>query len=308
MAKLGSAVASVVWIVPALALAQAAETRASDDFETFETGDGWGIVEHELRVVPSGEEQPPAVLSGDLPERPGPEWPGDHLREGWDYGTSFSYPQLYPNVAARLVSWVGDADDQTNVVSRVEAEFYLLHVGITFLESVGGDRRDSMQGDVDLRIPIALGDGHRLAILPGVSFPIGGENIEEDTTAVRLQSVYGFGRNGLGLQLRAGVVEGARPAGLLAVADTVDSTAALYGAMVAWRIVDVLQLRMEASGEIAATDGEPDRLDLLPGVVFFPWGDPRLHIGLTGVVEFASEGLEDDPNFGGLLDVGIFFY
>jgi hypothetical protein len=307
-------------LVPAAAVAQessdeptvveiAPAERAGDVAPAnFETEDGWGFVEHELRVVPVEEEQPASVMSGDLPERPEPAWPNDHLYRGWDYGDSYSYPQVYPNVGARLLNIVGDVDDTTNFVSRIEAELYLLHFGVSFLESVGDDRNSDTTADVDLRIPIALGRSHYLSLMPGVSFPITDTDKTQDTTNVRGQVVYGFGAGGLGLQLRAGVTEGVRRAGLLAVNDRLFGTAALYGGMVSWRFVDVVQLRVEASGEIATVDGDPDRLTLLPGAVFFPWGDPRLQLGVTAVIESVSEDLDEDPNFGGLFDVGIFFY
>lgn len=287
--------------------------RAAAAAEGFETEDGWGIVEHDLRVAPAGTPQAESAVSGDLPAaataNPDDKWPQEHLFRGWDYGTSFSFPQVYPNVAARLVNVVGDVSSQTNYLSRLEAELYLLRFGVSFLESVGGNRLDEVFADVDLRIPIRLGDQHYLAVLPGVSFPINSEiDKSEDNTNVRLQSVYGWGLGGLGLQLRAGITEGTRPAGVLAFNERLEHTAALYGAMVAWRIVDPFQVRVEASGEIATVDGDPDRLSLLPGVVFFPWGDPRLHLGLTAVIETVSEDLDDDPDWGGLFDVGIYFY
>jgi len=303
--RIGAILATL--LLPALASGREAEA-AEDTVGRFETGDGWGIVEHELRVVPVEEEQPAEALSADLPHRPGPAWPNDHLYGGWDFGTSFAYPQVYPNVGARLLNVVGDVEGATNFVSRLEAELYLLHFGVTFLESIGGDRADGMRGDADLRIPIGLGRHHRLAVMPGVSFPIGEADLGEDTTNVRLQSIYAFGAGGFGLQLRAGVTEGTRPAGVLAVNEIVDGTAALYGALAAVRLADVVQLRAEVAGEIASADGDADRLTLLPGLVFFPYRDPRLHLGLTAVVEMVGEGLDDGADLGGLFDVGVFFH
>ncbi|WP_373044544.1 hypothetical protein [Vulgatibacter sp.] len=302
----------VVEVEPERERARGTRDRGSEarvepaDFETEKPK--WGIVEHELRVEPVEAKQPAELRDGDLPERPKPEWPNDHLYDGWDYGNSFSYPQVYPNVGARLLNVVGDVDSETNFISRFEAELYLLHFGVTYLESIGGDRTDATYADVDLRIPIGLGQTSQLAIMPGVSFPIDATDKSEETTNVRAQAIYAFGAGGLGLQLRGGITEGTRPAGLLAVNERIDGTAALYGGMVAWRVLPPLQLRVEAAGEIAASDDDVDRLTLLPGVVFFPWGDPRLHLGLTAVVEAVSEDLDEDPNYGGLLDLGIFFY
>lgn len=305
-------------ILPVSAVAQEPprtdeERRAAAAAEGFETEDGWGIVEHELRVEPSGTQQAESATTGDLPaaavESPDSKWPQEHLFRGWDYGTPFTFPQVYPNVGARLLNVIGDANGQTNYLSRLETELYLLHFGVSFLESVGGDRTDEVFADADIRIPIRLGDNHYLAVLPGVSFPINSDvDKSEDNTNVRLQSVYGFGFQGFGLQLRVGITEGSRTAGVLDFAERIDHTATLYGALVSWRIVEPFQVRVEASGELASVDGAPDRLSLLPGVVFFPWGDPRLHLGLTAVIESVSEDLDEDPNFGGLFDVGVFFY
>lgn len=297
-------------LLPAVALAQqerpAAEAEAAES-SAFETEDGWGIVEHDLRVAPVDAEQPQEAMSADLPERPGPEWPNEHLERGWDYASAYSFPQLYPNVAARNFTIVGDAGGGTNFVNRIEAELYLLHFGVNAIESVGGNRTDRAYADFDLRIPISLGGSQRLAIMPGVSFPIDEGDKTEETTNVRAQAIWGAAGGGLGLQLRGGVTEGSRPAGLVDIGERIDNTAALWGALASWRVAPVAQLRVEASGEVAAEGGAPDRLTLLPGVVFFPWSDARLHVGLSAVVETVGEGLDEDPVYGGLLDLGIFF-
>lgn len=295
-------------LLPAAALAQQAEEKErAETSRSFETEDGWGIVEHELRVAPVDEEQPAEVLEGDLPERPGPKWPNEELYRGWDWASAYSYPELQPNVAVRNFTIVGDAGNATNFVDRLEVELYLLHFGINAIESVGGNRTDRAYADFDVRIPISLGRHMQLDFLPGVSFPIDEAAKTEETTNVRAQAIWGVAGGGLGLQLRAGVTEGNRPAGLLDVGTRFDHTAALYGGLVSWRPLDVLQLRVEASGEIAAEGGAPDTLTLLPGVVFFPWADPRLHVGLSAVVENVGEGLGGDTALGGLFDLGIFF-
>jgi len=299
-------------LLPALA---AAQTRAEAEREgtraargaAIQTEDGWGIVEHELRVVPVEEEQPAEALSGDLPPLPQPEWPNDELYEGWDYASAYSFPELHPSVAVRNFDIVGDAGGATNFVSRLELELYLLHFGVNAIESVGGNRAERVFADVDVRIPISLGRNMLLAILPGVSFPIDEGPKASSQTNVRAQAIWGVAGGGLGLQLRAGVTEGSRPAGLIEVGERLDHTAALYGALASWRVIDPLQLRVEASGEIATESGAPDTLTLLPGVVFFPWGDPRLHLGLSGVIETVSAGLDGRYTYGGLLELGIFF-
>ena len=119
---------------PAVVQVESAQRAGSTASADFETEDGWGIVEHELRVAPVEEEQPAAAMQADLPERPEPDWPNEHLYRGWDFGNSFSYPQVYPNVGARLLNIVGDVSSRTNYLSRLEAELYLLHFGVSFLE------------------------------------------------------------------------------------------------------------------------------------------------------------------------------
>lgn len=292
---------------PATALPQEAEART--EVTDFEDGpDGRGIVEHEIVAAPSGTEQPAHVLDGDLPRRPEPKWPGEHLRDGWDYATPFAFAPVYPNIAARLSTAVGDVRSETHFLSRFEAELYLLRFGANFLESVGGERSDFTWADVDLRIPISLGRGHRLAIVPGLSFPIDERDKSEETTNVRLQGVWGWGGGGLGVQLMAGISEGSRNAGLLDVAERIDHTAALWGGLLAWRIAPPVQLRLEVAGELAAVAGAADRITVLPGAVFFPWSDPRLHLGLTAVVEAVGEDFDADATFGGLFDLGFYFY
>lgn len=289
-------------------------TELGANAPSYDTGfqddeSGWGIREHELVVAPATEEQPEEALSGNLPEQRKPDWPGEHLQRSWDFAQPYSFPGVYPNVAANWLTAVGDVNDSTNFVSRVEAELYLLHVGINFLESVDGTRNDETNADLDLRIPISLGKFSELALMPGVSFPIDSRDKSEATTNVRGQVVYGLGIAGFGLQLRAGVTNGTRPAGLLNVDTRLTDTAGLYGALVAYRLLPFLQVRVEGSGEFATVDGQPDRLTLLPGVVFFPWSDARFQLGAMGVIEDVSDGLDfDDPDFGGLLTLGIYFY
>ena len=222
-----------------------------------------------LRVVPV-EEGNPARRSPVIRPAAHPAWPNEHLYRGWDFGTTFSYPQVYPNVGARMVSVVGDVDDATSFASRLEAELYLLHFGVNVVESVGGDRMSDVFVDTDLRIPFRLGASSML--LPARHLLPGGPRCERrhhqraDAGDLRVRR---WGRRPAIARRRDG---GDPPAaGLLDIDRRLNGTAALYGGMISWRFVDQVQVRLEAAGEIATTDGDPDRLSLLPGVVFFPW-------------------------------------
>lgn len=299
MGRWVAAVAVATWlIVPG-------QVRA-EEFQDDENG--WGIVEHEWIVAPVEAPQPTEVLEGNLPKRPGPAWPSDELLRKWDYGDSFAFPRLTPDVGADIRTVVGDVSDGTNFISRLRAELYLLEVGVNVLESVDGDRRTDVEADVDLRIPFSFGSSVRLALMPGASVPIDGRSWNSRNTNVRTQAIAGYGAGGVGLQLRLGITDGPRAAGLLDVGDRFRHTAALYGGLVAWRVVPFLQLRAEVAGEVATEDGAPDRLSLLPGVVFFPWSDPRLQIGLTAIVEDSRGDVDfEDVSWGGLMNLGITF-
>lgn len=283
-------------------------TRPSSSFQDDENG--WGIVEHPWVVAPVAAVQPADVLVGNLPKREAPVWPSESMLRKWDFGDSFAYPRLTPDVGVDLRTIVGDVrDDDTVFISRLRAELYLLELGVNTIESVDGDRRGNVDGDVDLRLPLSLGPSFRLALLPGFSVPIDSRPWNSRTTNARMQLIAGYGSAGVGLQLRVGITDGARARGILDPGERIDQTAALYGGLVAWRPIPYLQLRVEAAGEVATEDGAPDRLSLLPGVVIFPLGDPRLQLGLTAVIEDSSENLNfDDVSWGGLMNVGVYFF
>lgn len=281
-------------------------TAGAEAFQDDENG--WGIVEHEWIVAPVEAPQPTEILEGNLPKRAAPPWPSDELLRKWDYGDSYAFPRLTTDVGADIRTVFGDVGDDSVFISRLRAELYLLEVGVNVFESIEGDRRNEVDADVDLRIPLSFGPSVRLALMPGVSVPIDSRSWNSRTTNARTQAIAGFAAAGVGLQLRLGITDGNRAAGLLDVGSRFDHTAALYGGLVAWRVVPFLQLRAEVAGEIATEDGQPDRLSLLPGVVFFPWSDPRLQIGLTAIVEDSSGDIDfEDVSWGGLVNLGITF-
>jgi hypothetical protein len=275
----------------------------------FETEDGWGLIETPLVLAPAGTAQSEEILSGDLWKREPPPWPSERRVDRWDFAEPYSFPSATPDLGFMSRTLVGDVDDATHFVERLEAELYLLRVGVNALESVNSDRNTDPNLDLDLRLPIPLGEWQYLSFLPGVSFPIDDERKRTpETTNVRVQAVWGFGMGGVGLQARAGVTDGFRRAGLLDVDRTLTRTAGLWGGLVAWRLVPWLQLRAEASGEIAMRDDDPDRLTLLPGVAFYPLADARVEIGTVVLIEEVSDGLDfDDPALGGLFNLGIWF-
>lgn len=267
----------------------------------------WGLEETELVLVPAGSAAP--SWSEAAPRIPTAPWPGHQLQRRWDFADAFSYSALTPGVDAELFTTVGSRDDDDKVVfsERLRLNLYFLELGVTYLSSVDGDRSSRTDMDLDFRIPIAMGTHHRLALMPGVTFPIDSRPKSDRNSAIRFQGIYGFGGGGVGLQARLGFVDGHRSRGLLFVQEEVSIPAFLYGGVIAWRFVPAVQLRVEASGEVATDDGT-DRLTLLGGPVFFPLGDPRVSVGVLGVLEESAERLEfDHPAWGALVQVGIGF-
>lgn len=266
----------------------------------------WPLREHRLRVVPAGSR---AQLDPDgIPRLPRPAWPGAHQVHDWDFAKAFSFPELTRSVDLQAFAYFGgDGHGNPVFAERVRANLYLLEAGVTFFNAVGDTRGDRTEMDLDARIPFTFGRHHQLAILPGVSFPIDSRSWETTNSNVRLQAIYGFGAAGFGVQLRAGFTQGARDQGLLKLREQTSDPATLYGALVSWRFLPAIQLRAEASGEFA-TDSGPDRLTLLPGLNFFPLGDPRVSLGATAIIEtFARRLRFDDASYGVLIHAGVGF-
>ncbi|HWV37511.1 MAG TPA: hypothetical protein VN033_03435 [Vulgatibacter sp.] len=275
--------------------------------EPMESGRYWGIREHQLYAVPAGTPQPP-VHDGTLPARPKAAWPGEHQLRDWDFAKAWSYPELTRSVDAESFTFAGSNGHGDPVFGeRVRANLYLLQAGVTFFNAVANRRDTGTDMDLDLRVPFVLGDHHQLAVLPGVSFPIDSRDWSPDNTSGRVQVIYGFGAGGLGIQARVGVEQGHRRAGFLRIRDRLDGTASLAGALVAWRFAPAVQLRAEASAAFA-TDAGDDVLTLLPGVSFFPLGDPRVTVGASAIVETFGERVDfEDAAYGAMVHVGAGF-
>jgi len=285
------------------------EPASSSADPGFDSGgrEGWGIREHRLHPAPAGSTQGDA-RSGDLPMIPRPAWPGEQQVHDWDFAKAHSFPELTRSVDLELFSYVGgDGDDHPVFAERLRANLYVLEAGVTFFNSLAGRRDSQTDMDLDARLPFTLGRHHQLAVLPGVSFPIDSRRWLSSNTNVRLQAIYGFASEGFAFQLRGGFTQGERRTGLLKLRERVDLPASLYGALVAWRFVPAVQLRAEASGEIS-TNGGPDRISILPGVNFFPLGDPRVSVGATAIIETSDPRMSfDRASYGGLINVGVGF-
>ena len=275
--------------------------------QPVETGHFWGIQEHQLYAVPAGTPQPP-VDDGDLPYVPRPAWPGEHQLHDWDFAKAWSYPELTRSVDAESFTFGGSNGHGDPVFGeRVRANLYLLQVGVTVFDAVAGRRDSGTDMDLDARVPFVLGEHHQLAVMPGVTFPIDSRDWSTVNTAVRTQVIYGFGAGGFGLQARVGIEQGHRRAGFLKIRERLDNTATLAGALVAWRFVPAVQLRAEASAAFA-TDSGDDVLTLLPGVSFFPLGDPRVTVGASAIIEtFGRRVSFDDAAYGAMVHVGAGF-
>lgn len=265
----------------------------------------WGLRESKLHLVPAGAGH--GSVEAELTGLTSPPWPGPAMVEAWDLGSAFSFPHLAPSVGVELFSFVGErqTDDASLFNERVRVDLYFLELRMNAVGSVGGERVDQTDLDLDFRIPIRLGEKHRLALLPGATFPVDDRPKTDDNTAIRFQALYGIGGSGLGFQARLGFVEGRRLRGLLQVDRADRAPALLYGALLAWRPVAGVQLRAEGSGEWATEDGL-DQLTLMGGPVFFPFGDPRISLGTLAIVESTGQDFER-PAWGGVVQVGIGF-
>lgn len=271
----------------------------------FEYDPYWGLKESEFRLVPAGSARP--RTEPEFARIPVPRWPGPAMVENWDLGAAYTFPRLAPTVGLEFFTFAGERHDATVFGERVRLGFYFLELAFNAVGSVGGERLDRTDLDLDFRIPVRLGRTHRLAFLPGVTFPIDGRSATDDNTAIRFQALYGIGGAGLGFQGRVGFTEGSRTRGLLQVDERVRDPAFLYGALLAWRFVPGVQIHLEGSGEIGL-DAGPDPLTLLAGPVFFPFGDPRLSLGALGIVETTAQDLSfRRPIWGGIVQIGLDF-
>lgn len=273
----------------------------------FESWPKFGLRETQFHLVPAGSARGPWER-----ERYGltsPAWPGPAMLEDWDLASAYAFPRLAPSIGVEFFSFVGErqTDDAALFNERVRIDLYFLELRMNAVGSVGGERVDRTDLELDFRIPVRLGAKHRLALLPGATFPVDGRPKTAENTAVRFQAIYGIGGGGFGLQTRLGFIQGRRLRGLLLVDEANQEPALLYGALLAWRLVPGIQLRAEGSGEWAREEGR-DQLTLMAGPVFFPFGDPRLSLGTLGIVETTGEDLDfERPAWGAVFQIGVDF-
>lgn len=334
----GTAWAVLAVLVPAMATAQAApaEPAAEDEVEEYdswsdvageplpaargrvrtepvpapppavsETEDGWGIPEHPLYVVPAEVEQPP-LYQGDVARIPPPAWPGRNLRESESFPSAWTFPELHPLVNAALETTVGKSGDgdRTVFIERAQLNLYLVELGVDLVRAVGEERVSEPSVDVDFRIPIALGPHQRLAFLPGISFPKVGE-----TFAARTRLAYGAGLGRFAFQVNGGYAAGARPGGALATRDELSGPTFLAGALLAYRVHEKVEPRIETDLGFG-TGSNADYGTVAAGLGLFPWGDPRLELGVAAIVEDASDEAGDafdDPSVGALFELQVNF-
>jgi hypothetical protein len=267
-----------------------------------ERDDGWGLPEHRLYVVPEEVEQPP-LYSGDVARIPPPPWPGKHLFGRDAFPTAWTFPELYPMVNAALATTVGrmgEGDDAV-FIERAELNLWLLEVGVDLVRAIGDRRVSEPSLDLDFRIPISLGERQRLALIPGISFPK-----NDDVFAARTRLAYGAGLGPLAIQVNGGYAAGTRPAGLLGTRQDLSGSTFLAGALVALRVHEKLEPRVEGDFGFG-TGAHPDYGTLAAGVTVFPWGDPRLELGIAGVLEDASGDVFSEPSVGALFELQINF-
>lgn len=248
----------------------------------------------------------------------GSPWPGPNLIANGDFGQAYSFPTLSSGVGAEVYSYVGrKAGGEGGVsVQRVRANFLLVEAAINTYTAIDRERLPERDLELDLRIPFALGKGHRVALMQGVTVPIDKREKNASTTNVRAQMLVGLAWGSVGVQARAGYIEGSRRKGLLLVDETVERGAMLYGTLLTWRPVSVMELRMEGSGEMYMDEGW-GRLSLLPGVALFPFGDPRLSIGAAAIFEDSAKAMSQHVKnwdlrasqaWGGMLQLGLNLY
>jgi hypothetical protein len=267
-----------------------------------ERDDGWGLPEHRLYVVPAEVEQPP-LYSGDVARIPEPPWPGKHLLGREAFPTAWTFPELYPMVNAALsttVGRLGESDDAV-FIERAELNLWLLEVGVDLVRAFGDRRESEPTLDLDLRIPVSLGPRQQLALIPGISFPK-----IDDVFAARTRLAYGAGVGPLAFQVNGGYAAGTRPAGLLGTRRDLSGSTFLAGALVALRVHDKLEPRVEGDFGFG-TGGHPDYGTLAAGLTVFPWGDPRLELGIAGILEDASGDMFSEPSVGALFELQLNF-
>ncbi len=329
-----AAYAAVVWLVPAAAVARAAPAsgEAEAGVEEFdpdadvagrplpsargqvrsgavpapppavvETEDGWGIPEHSLYVVPAETEQPP-LYEGDVARIPAPPWPGRHLLEREAFPGAWTYPELFPVVNAALETTVGRAgNDDAVFIERASLNLWLLEVGVDLVRAFGEERVSEPSVDLDLRIPIALGKRSRLALMPGITFPK-----VDDTFAARTRLAYGAGLGRFAFQINGGYAAGARPGGLLGTREELSGSTFLTGGLLSLRLHEKVEPRLEADLGFG-TGGNEDYGTLAAGLGLYPWGDPRLELGIAAIVEDAGTDLFSDPSVGALFELQVNF-
>src|SRR5690606_36646969 len=124
----------------------------------FEYDPHWGLKESEFRLVPAGSARP--RTEPEFARIPVPRWPGPAMVEAWDLGAAYTFPRLAPAIGAELFSFAGERRDQTVFGERVRLSFYFVELAFDAVGSVGGERIDRTDLDLDFRIPIRLGRKH----------------------------------------------------------------------------------------------------------------------------------------------------
>lgn len=302
-------VGRVVWMAAALfssavALAQGADPEvgeaSSPPLEQREQGSAFShlpyppvVEEHPLMPADGAGRKPiPEYENLNLPDASRAReftWFEDHLELGRRFADPFLGTEVFPEVSAGLSVYSAGTRPTGAVAfhSAVRANLFFLDLTLPVISRLdGAQSTERLQVDLKIPIPLPRTEAHRFAFVFGNGFgATGGVPVTR-----KAELIYGLGLGGFGLQLAASWrLEPFDGAGA-------NSPALGYGALFAWRFGG-LQPVLEIAGLREFGGGRGDRIDLVPGMRFYPGERDNLQFGVGVIVGTGGEA-GDFSDFG----------
>lgn len=243
----------------------------------------------------------PPHWTGDLEGRTQPGWVTDELTRQHRFLQPFLYSSVSPQFSTRLFNVAGFRDAGPDLTQLAYISLYALEIYAPLLTFEGGGPTSVDSFRLNFRVPLMVGENHRLAVFFGTELPTQGP-LAADAGANTLLG-YAYGSRLFAAQVRAGY-------GLDRLLGEVVAERAptfLYDAVVGLHLGRHFSVQLQSDGK--ALIGESGAgIRVWPGVRYHPFGDATLSLGLGGLAWFEqNNGDWITRSAGGILDVGYLF-
>jgi len=253
----------------------------------------------ETPVVPGDAVRTPAHWTGDVEQRLSQEfWLA--LRERHRrFAEPLLVPGVLPEMSARVVQVPGARAGAFDFDQYLQLSAYAVDLVAPLFAFRAGAFAHTDHFGLRLKVPVGLGEDHRLALEGAAQLPTNGQMATDSGGHAALAWAMAAGRwstqvrTGIGVDRLLGELEPFRPT-------------FLFDALVSVSPDPHFRLALQVDGRRDLAGGD-SAIRLVPGARLHPSGDPGLSIGVGALWWAGSRGGWDTVRLGGLLDVGCVF-